>query len=95
MVCTLHNSSFTVAGLLSLLHPIRPDLHDTLSVAFLNLKSSTDAEIELIYETSYDRPNLKGQLAQKYGCGIFCRFSNFHKCRPEVAGYVISGVAID
>ena len=29
------------------------------------------------------------------GCGIFGRFSNFHKCRSEVAGDVISGVAVD
>ena len=29
------------------------------------------------------------------GSGIFCRFPNFDKCRPEVAGDVISGVAVD
>ena len=28
------------------------------------------------------------------GCGIFGRFSNFDKCRPELAGDVISGVAL-
>ena len=29
------------------------------------------------------------------GGGIFDRFTNFYKCRPEVAGDVISGRAID
>ena len=29
------------------------------------------------------------------GGGIFGRFSNFYKCRPEVAGDIISGVAVD
>ena len=29
------------------------------------------------------------------GCGIFVRFSNINKCRSEVAGDVISGVAVD
>ena len=29
------------------------------------------------------------------GCGIFCRFSNLDKCRPEAAGDVISGMALD
>ena len=29
------------------------------------------------------------------GSGIFGRFPNFNKCRSEVAGDVISGVAVD
>ena len=29
------------------------------------------------------------------GCGIFGHFSNFDKCRPEVAGEVVSGTALD
>ena len=29
------------------------------------------------------------------GGGIFGRFTNFDKCRSEVAGDVISGVAVD
>ena len=28
------------------------------------------------------------------GCGIFSRFSNFDKCRPEVAGDISSGRAL-
>ena len=29
------------------------------------------------------------------GCGIFRRFSNLHKCRPEAGGDVIASVALD
>ena len=29
------------------------------------------------------------------GCGIFGWFSNVHKCRPQAAGDVISGLALD
>ena len=29
------------------------------------------------------------------GFGIFCRFSNLHNCRPEAAGDVMSGMALD
>ena len=42
------------------------------------------------------RLNHSGEIRPKaVGCCIFSRFSNFYKCRPEVAGDVISGVALE
>ena len=33
--------------------------------------------------------------SETVGGGIFNHYSNFHKCLPEVAGEVISGVAVE
>ena len=42
------------------------------------------------------RFNRSGKIEPKaVQCGIFGRFSNFDNCRPEVAGDVISGAALD
>ena len=41
------------------------------------------------------RSNRSGEIRLKaVGCGIFGRFSNFDKCRPEGAGDVTSGMAV-
>ena len=42
------------------------------------------------------RLNRSGEILPKaVGCGIFDRFSNCDKCRPEEAADVIFGIALD
>ena len=70
----------------------RPEeVSDVISFRFLGL--SVPQKCVKFRDT---RSNHSGEsLPKAVACGIFGRSSNFDKCQPEVAGNVISGVAVD